>query len=92
MCIGCRQRSAKNQLLRLVTGVNADGETAVVFDLAQTAPGRGAYLHPNRECLELAERRHAYARALRYRGRARLMTGGLFAQLKEHAGVVPVTT
>ncbi|WP_328795956.1 YlxR family protein [Halosaccharopolyspora lacisalsi] len=31
-------------------------------------PGRGAWLHPDPECLRLAERRRAFPRALRVRG------------------------
>jgi len=33
-----------------------------------TAPGRGAHLHPTIECLDLAERRRAFLRALRLPG------------------------
>ena len=32
------------------------------------APGRGAHLHPRYECLDLAERRRAFPRALRVAG------------------------
>jgi len=31
-------------------------------------PGRGASLHPSTDCLDLAERRRAFARALRVAG------------------------
>lgn len=31
-------------------------------------PGRGAYLHPSLNCLDLAERRRALSRALRLNG------------------------
>jgi predicted RNA-binding protein YlxR (DUF448 family) len=31
-------------------------------------PGRGAHLHPDRSCLDLAERRRAFPRALRLPG------------------------
>lgn len=41
---------------------------AVVPDPRGTAPGRGAHLHPTTECLELAERKRAFRRALRYEG------------------------
>jgi predicted RNA-binding protein YlxR (DUF448 family) len=41
---------------------------AVVPDPDGTAPGRGAHLHPTPACLALAERRRAFARALRYEG------------------------
>ena len=41
---------------------------AVVPDPRGTAPGRGAHLHPTIACFELAERRRAFRRALRYEG------------------------
>ncbi|MEV1009924.1 YlxR family protein [Streptomyces sp. NPDC049881] len=62
-CVGCRQRSARNGLLRVV--VNGD---RCVPDLRGTLPGRGAYLHPTPNCLELAVRRRAFPRAFRTQG------------------------
>ena len=66
-CIGCRERAAKRELLRVVAGSGPDGLPAVVPDPDGTAPGRGAHLHPTPECYELAVRRRAFARALRLR-------------------------
>jgi predicted RNA-binding protein YlxR (DUF448 family) len=40
----------------------------VVPDPRHRAPGRGAWLHPDPECAELAQRRRAYGRALRVSG------------------------
>lgn len=57
-CIGCRGRSSPDGLLRVVL---EDG--VVVPDPQANRPGRGAWLHP--ECLEAAERRKAFTRALR---------------------------
>jgi predicted RNA-binding protein YlxR (DUF448 family) len=37
---------------------------ALVIDVEQDQPGRGAYLHRDRTCLEQAVRRRAVARAL----------------------------
>jgi len=51
-------------LLRVVNDPTATGLT-VVPDPRGSAPGRGAHLHPTAECLELAVRRRAFARALR---------------------------
>ncbi|WP_311474001.1 YlxR family protein [uncultured Actinomyces sp.] len=62
-CIGCRVRAPRAQLLRLV---NDDGRLAV--DARAVAPGRGAWIHPDPTCLELAERRRALGRALRVSG------------------------
>jgi uncharacterized protein len=56
-------------LLRVVAGPGThdqDNTWSVVPDPRGTAPGRGAHLHPTRECFELAERRRAFARALRH--------------------------
>ena len=60
MCAGCRGRAGKAELLRLVA---RDG--VGVVDEAQTAPGRGVYLHPRRECLEQAVKRRSMGRLLR---------------------------
>jgi uncharacterized protein len=66
-CVGCRKRAAKAELLRVVAEDSGDG-TEVVPDPRGHAPGRGAHLHPTPECLELALRRRAFARALRVPG------------------------
>ena len=59
-CIGCGERAAKSDLLRVV----AAGDE-IVPDVTCRLPGRGAYLHPSLACLERAERRKAFPRALR---------------------------
>lgn len=64
-CVGCRDRAARVELLRVVAGTDASGRPAVVPDPRRTAPGRGAHLHPTPECLESAVRRRAFTRALR---------------------------
>ncbi|MQW76579.1 DUF448 domain-containing protein [Nocardioides sp. dk4132] len=65
-CVGCRARVAKRELLRVTAGSDADGRPAVVPDPTATSPGRGAHLHPTSECYELAVRRKAFPRALRF--------------------------
>jgi predicted RNA-binding protein YlxR (DUF448 family) len=62
-CVGCRTRAPAPELLRVVA---RDG--AVVPDKGRREPGRGAHLHPTVACLELAERRRAFPRALRVGG------------------------
>ena len=59
-CVGCRGRSPKRDLLRVVAG-----EDGVVLDARKMLPGRGAYLHRDRSCVELAVKRGALARAVR---------------------------
>ena len=63
-CVGCRKRSAKEELLRVVADDLGAG-LEVIPDPRGRAPGRGAHVHPTAECLELALRRRAFARALR---------------------------
>ena len=60
MCAGCRSRAAKAELIRIVA---RDGLGMV--DERQTAPGRGVYLHPRRECVDQAVRRRSMGRLLR---------------------------
>ncbi|WP_318200987.1 YlxR family protein [Streptomyces sp. SCL15-4] len=62
-CVGCRERAAKNDLLRIVKS-----EDACVPDPRGTLPGRGAYVHPALVCLDQAVRRRAFSRALRVPG------------------------
>jgi predicted RNA-binding protein YlxR (DUF448 family) len=51
--------------VRVIAGFDREGQRAVVVDPGGSAPGRGAHLHPTPECLALAVRRKAFARALR---------------------------
>ncbi|MFE5189358.1 YlxR family protein [Streptomyces sp. NPDC056628] len=62
-CVGCRERAAKADLLRIVA---IEGEC--VPDPRGTLPGRGAYVHPALVCLDQAVRRRAFTRALRAPG------------------------
>ncbi|WP_460750270.1 YlxR family protein [Nocardiopsis oceani] len=61
-CVGCRSRTVQSDLVRLV----AEG-TVITPDTRGRRPGRGAYLHHDRRCLELAERRRVWSRAFRNR-------------------------
>jgi len=65
--VGCRQRAASSELLRVVVG-EVEGRPALLPDPRRRAPGRGAHLHRSVECLDLAERRRAFPRALRVPG------------------------
>src|SRR3984885_13276270 len=62
-CVGCGARAVKADLLRLVAAGNE-----IVPDAPTRRPGRGAYLHPSQGCFEKAQRRRAFARALRLSG------------------------
>jgi uncharacterized protein len=59
-CIGCGERAAKPDLVRVV----AAGDQ-LIPDATMRLPGRGAYLHRSLACLERAQRRKAFPRALR---------------------------
>jgi uncharacterized protein len=50
---------AKTELVRLVAA-----GCEIVPDITMRLPGRGAYLHRNLACLERAQRRKAFSRAL----------------------------
>ncbi|WP_084502721.1 YlxR family protein [Microbacterium indicum] len=59
-CVGCRTRAPRTALLRIA----AIGSQLVVDERA-SMPGRGAWVHPSRDCMEIALQRRAFARALR---------------------------
>ncbi|MFH5822510.1 YlxR family protein [Georgenia sp. AZ-5] len=83
-CTGCRGRATRSALVRLVL----DAATQrVVVDPGRSAPGRGAWLHPSRECLDLALRRRAIPRALRAAGP--VDTGALGGWFDQHAHPAP---
>ena len=59
-CMGCRERKAKREMIRVVRGT--DG--TVKLDFGGKANGRGAYICPNLECLKKAQRSKALERSL----------------------------
>lgn len=63
MCVGCRTRSPRSTLLRVVAV-----DSVLVLDERATMPGRGAWVHRTEECLASAVRRRAFVRALRVSG------------------------
>ena len=60
-CIGCRARAAQADLLRCIN------DRAGVR-VSRSGAGRGAWVHPRMACLDLADRRQAWGRALRMTG------------------------
>ncbi|MCD5313854.1 YlxR family protein [Kineosporia babensis] len=66
-CVGCRERALRSDLLRVVAA-ELGGKWCAVPDPGHKLSGRGASLHPQLSCLELAERRRAFPRALRRGG------------------------
>lgn len=59
-CMGCRERKAKRELIRVVR----TPEGTVQLDFGGKMNGRGAYLCPNMECLQKAVRSRALERSL----------------------------
>ena len=59
-CMGCRERKAKRELIRVVR----PPEGGVSLDFGGKMNGRGAYLCPDPECLKKAIRSKALDRSL----------------------------
>jgi len=59
-CMGCRERKAKREMIRVVR--RTDGN--VNLDFGGKMNGRGAYICPNPECLNKARRSKALERSL----------------------------
>ena len=58
-CLGCREMKPKRELIRVVR--SPEGEIAL--DFRGKAPGRGAYLCPDAECLRRAVKGRALEKA-----------------------------
>ncbi len=63
MCVGCRGQAPKDELERFIY----HDDVGVVFDLRQKAPGRGVYVHAERDCLRLAARKGGFSRGFKRR-------------------------
>ena len=59
-CMGCRERKAKRELIRVVR--QPDG--TVSLDFGGKMNGRGAYICPNPECLKKVQKSKALDRSL----------------------------
>lgn len=59
-CLGCRMREGTSTVVRVIA---RDGE--LVVDRSATLPGRGAWVHATRDCIESAINRKAFGRALK---------------------------
>ena len=58
-CLGCREMKPKKELIRVVR--SPEGE--VTLDFKGKAPGRGAYVCPEMQCLKKAVKAKALERA-----------------------------
>ena len=59
-CMGCRERKAKKEMIRVVRGT--DGQ--VNLDFSGKLNGRGAYICPDPECLKKAQKAKSLERSL----------------------------
>ena len=59
-CVGCREMRPKRELVRVVKSP----EGAITLDFKGKAPGRGAYVCPNADCLKKARKSKALERGL----------------------------
>ena len=59
-CMGCRERKAKKDMIRVVRGT--DG--VVSLDFGGKLNGRGAYICPDPSCLQKAQKSKALERSL----------------------------
>jgi len=57
--VGCRARRTQDQLLRVI------GRSDGTLEVGRTLPGRGAWVCPDIRCIDQAERRKAFPRALK---------------------------
>ncbi|MDR1619512.1 MAG: YlxR family protein [Clostridiales bacterium] len=63
MCVGCRQMKPKKELVRVVR----NNEGVISIDLKGKAPGRGAYVCRDGECLQRAKKTKALERAFEHK-------------------------
>ncbi len=63
-CVGCRGKAPRHRLVRVVVST----DNGLTVDSTATAPGRGAWIHPDENCLNQAIKKRAFARALRIDG------------------------
>ena len=59
-CMGCRERKAKRELIRVVRGTDGN----VSLDFGGKMNGRGAYICPDPECLKKVRKSKALDRSL----------------------------
>jgi len=62
MCVGCREMKNKKELIRVVR----TPEGAIEVDLTGKKSGRGAYLCPSQDCLNLAVKGKRLQKALQH--------------------------
>jgi uncharacterized protein len=56
MCVGCRERKRKEELIRFTQGE----EGILIYNERKPLPGRGFYLCPTLKCFRMAQRKHPW--------------------------------
>ena len=64
-CIATRKTAPQSQLLRVVAQFKDNGDVKIVPDPQRRLPGRGAWITPELQAFEIAEKRRAFPRALK---------------------------
>lgn len=80
-CVGCRERKAKRELIRVVRGT--DG--VVSLDFSGKLNGRGAYMCPNPACLKIARKAKSLERSLET-----AISDEVYARLEKEMGANPL--
>lgn len=60
-CVGCREMKPKRELIRIIR----TSEDEILVDVTGKKNGRGAYICPNRECLNMAMKSKGLERSLK---------------------------
>ncbi len=60
-CVGCREMKPKRELIRIIR----TSEDEILVDATSKKNGRGAYICPNRECLDKAVKSKGLERSLK---------------------------
>jgi uncharacterized protein len=64
MCIGCRERKKKEEMIRFTRGA----EGVLLLNEGKPSGGRGLYLCPNLRCLKLAQKKNRMGQVLGIHG------------------------
>ena len=62
-CVGCLSRDQASNMVRIV-----EKSDVLTLDFQRNEPGRGAWLHPQVNCLNFALKRKSFGRALKNTG------------------------
>jgi predicted RNA-binding protein YlxR (DUF448 family) len=79
MCVGCREKRNKKELIRIVRTPELD----VLVDLTGKKSGRGAYICPNQKCLNAAVKSKSLQKALEIE-----ITTDIIEELQQKLGAI----